>query len=186
MTDPSPRLRAIQELCEIAIRNTATFQRIDDGREIDYNLPLGEYWLLHRLGKSVEWLLAELARLTQERKQRRYAHMCRDEHQEIGHNDSSSEMCPLCRAIAERDEARRERDEARATLGGWLEANAPGGWINDLRAERETLRGYVQHTLNCDITIRRSMRDKTTGNWHAMLCSCGLAACLAASPTERP
>lgn len=29
-----------------------------------------------------------------------YAHMCRDGHDQIGHNDSSSEMCPMCRAIA--------------------------------------------------------------------------------------
>lgn len=27
-----------------------------------------------------------------------YAHMCRDEHQQIGHNDSEHERCPLCRA----------------------------------------------------------------------------------------
>ena len=26
-----------------------------------------------------------------------YAHMCRDGHVQIGHNDSSSELCPLCR-----------------------------------------------------------------------------------------
>ena len=30
----------------------------------------------------------------------RYAHMCRDGHQQIGHNDSEHEMCPLCRALA--------------------------------------------------------------------------------------
>lgn len=29
----------------------------------------------------------------------RYAHMCRDEHTRIGHNDSSEDRCPLCRAI---------------------------------------------------------------------------------------
>lgn len=37
---------------------------------------------------------------------RNYAHMCQDEHIEIGHNDSEHEMCPLCRAIAERDKLR--------------------------------------------------------------------------------
>lgn len=25
-----------------------------------------------------------------------YAHMCRDDHVEIGHNDSSDERCPVC------------------------------------------------------------------------------------------
>lgn len=30
-----------------------------------------------------------------------YAHMCRDGHVEIGHNDSSDEHCPLCRALAD-------------------------------------------------------------------------------------
>lgn len=29
-----------------------------------------------------------------------YPHMCRDGHVEIGHADSSSEMCPLCRSEA--------------------------------------------------------------------------------------
>lgn len=29
-----------------------------------------------------------------------YAHMCRDDHVEIGHNDSEHEQCPLCRALA--------------------------------------------------------------------------------------
>ena len=28
-----------------------------------------------------------------------YAHICRDDHIQIGHNDSSDEMCPLCRAL---------------------------------------------------------------------------------------
>lgn len=33
----------------------------------------------------------------------RYAHMCRDEHIEIGHNDSEHEQCPLCREKAKAD-----------------------------------------------------------------------------------
>lgn len=28
-----------------------------------------------------------------------YPHMCRDEHQQIGHGDSAHERCPLCRAM---------------------------------------------------------------------------------------
>jgi hypothetical protein len=35
-----------------------------------------------------------------------YAHMCRDEHVQIGHNDSEHEMCPVCRAKAEADHLR--------------------------------------------------------------------------------
>lgn len=27
-----------------------------------------------------------------------YAHMCRDDHPQIGHNDGEQELCPLCRA----------------------------------------------------------------------------------------
>jgi hypothetical protein len=27
-----------------------------------------------------------------------YAHMCRDDHLQIGHNDSEHEQCPVCRA----------------------------------------------------------------------------------------
>lgn len=29
-----------------------------------------------------------------------FAHMCRDGHEEIGHNDNQGEMCPVCRALA--------------------------------------------------------------------------------------
>ncbi len=29
-----------------------------------------------------------------------FTHICRDDHIEIGHRDSSNEMCPLCRAIS--------------------------------------------------------------------------------------
>lgn len=28
-----------------------------------------------------------------------YAHMCRIDHEQIGHNDSEHEECPLCRAL---------------------------------------------------------------------------------------
>ena len=28
-----------------------------------------------------------------------YAHMCQMDHEQIGHNDSNYELCPLCRAI---------------------------------------------------------------------------------------
>lgn len=38
-----------------------------------------------------------------------YAHMCRDGHQQIGHNDSEHEQCPLCRAIAVADDLRETR-----------------------------------------------------------------------------
>jgi len=41
-----------------------------------------------------------------------YAHMCRDEHVEIGHNDSEHELCPLCRAINECDAAFRRGQQA--------------------------------------------------------------------------
>lgn len=32
-----------------------------------------------------------------------YAHMCRMDHEEIGHNDSEHEDCPLCRMQNDRD-----------------------------------------------------------------------------------
>lgn len=32
--------------------------------------------------------------------EKNYAHMCRDGHVQIGHNDSEHEQCPLCRAQA--------------------------------------------------------------------------------------
>ena len=40
-----------------------------------------------------------------------YASMCRSDHVEIAHNDSSDERCPLCRALDRLDgEARRAGD----------------------------------------------------------------------------
>lgn len=48
--------------------------------------------------------IAELERL----KHNSYPHMCRDEHVQIGHADNSSELCPLCRVINERDALRAE------------------------------------------------------------------------------
>lgn len=41
----------------------------------------------------------EIKRLRAEKKPT-YAHMCRDGHVEVGHNDSGHEQCPLCRAQA--------------------------------------------------------------------------------------
>jgi hypothetical protein len=41
---------------------------------------------------------------------RSYAHMCRDGHVEIGHNDNSSEICPMCRLISAKDRLALERD----------------------------------------------------------------------------
>ena len=29
-----------------------------------------------------------------------YAHMCRDGHLQIGHNDSTDELCPMCHAVS--------------------------------------------------------------------------------------
>jgi hypothetical protein len=31
---------------------------------------------------------------------RTYPHMCRDQHEQIGHSDSEQELCPVCRALA--------------------------------------------------------------------------------------
>jgi hypothetical protein len=41
------------------------------------------------------------------------AHMCRDGHTQIWHNDSEHELCPLCRAERQRDEAVALLREAR-------------------------------------------------------------------------
>lgn len=42
-----------------------------------------------------------------------YPHMCRMDHEEIGHRDSNNERCPLCRCIDERYAAICERNEVR-------------------------------------------------------------------------
>lgn len=45
------------------------------------------------LSKQVADLQAQIAQA----KRHSYAHMCRDEHEQIGHNDSEHELCPMCR-----------------------------------------------------------------------------------------
>ena len=46
----------------------------------------------------------------------RYAHMCRDGHEQIGYSDS--EQCPLCRARGERDLLAPSPDLAHGTQAG--------------------------------------------------------------------
>lgn len=45
-----------------------------------------------------------------------YPHMCRDEHVEIGHSDSESEMCPMCTVLAALAESARREAELRSSL----------------------------------------------------------------------
>ena len=45
-----------------------------------------------------------------------YAHMCRDEHVQVGHNDSESERCPVCRERDRAEQAEQARDAAHAAL----------------------------------------------------------------------
>jgi hypothetical protein len=47
--------------------------------------------------------------------------MCRVDHIEIGHNDSSEDRCPLCRCIDERDELR----EVLGDILYWMEEGMP-------------------------------------------------------------
>lgn len=46
-----------------------------------------------RQGAQLAWEAREMISVSS------YSHMCRDEHAQIGHDDSSSERCPLCRAM---------------------------------------------------------------------------------------
>lgn len=81
-----------------------------------------EEWLNLYRDNELFWvrdLLALVRGPQEELTNRPAAHMCRDEHPTIWHNDSSSEMCPLCRAFHRVDEAeqaltalREERDQA--------------------------------------------------------------------------
>lgn len=45
-----------------------------------------------------------------------YAHMCRCDHVEIAHNDSSDARCPLCRALDRLDGEARRAGDLEATL----------------------------------------------------------------------
>lgn len=58
-----------------------------------------------------------------------YAHMCRDDHIQIGHNDSNSEQCPLCRIIGLLRRIEDEWDD-----GNYLTTSTLGDireWIGD-------------------------------------------------------
>jgi hypothetical protein len=60
-----------------------------------------------------------------------FPHMCRDDHPEIGYSGSETELCPLCHAIAAREEAvamvkraveiLRECNTSAPAIEGWLE-----------------------------------------------------------------
>lgn len=74
-----------------------------------------------------------------------YAHMCRDGHPTIGHNDSGEdEMCPLCRALAD-VRAAHERGYA----AGWTKADAEA---DGLRAEVKRLTAETQARTTIDAT----------------------------------
>lgn len=77
--------------------------------------------------------------MTEQRAVRRYAHMCRMDHEQIGHNDSEHEQCPLCRAQDERDVLSTELAEAKAEIERMREAlecvqRASAGWPSMVRA----------------------------------------------------
>src|SRR3990167_85256 len=73
-----------------------------------------------------------------------YAHMCRDGHTEIGHNDSSSEMCPLCDLRAQL----AQREQERETLRGAFESEHGDRMVlllhvRDMEAERDAARAAL-------------------------------------------
>ncbi len=56
-----------------------------------------------------------------------YAHMCRDNHVQIGHNDSrDDEQCPLCRADAEIERLRAALKELREAAEHDMKMNQGG------------------------------------------------------------
>jgi len=69
------------------------------------------------------------------------AHMCRDGHTEIRHSDSEHEMCPLCRALGELDNARERIAEAETLTTSWREkAEHLQRHYNLLESQRESMR----------------------------------------------
>lgn len=76
-----------------------------------------------------------------------YPHMCRDDHQQIGHSDSESERCPLCRAndqiAALREQIAEMEGELAATIKAAQDANGRVEPLLDqiasLEAERDQL-----------------------------------------------
>jgi len=72
----------------------------------------------------------------------RYPHMCRDEHKEIGHADSESEMCPVCTAIADRDAAREEAADLQQQIESrtYKVVGALAARCQELEGERDAAR----------------------------------------------
>jgi ribosomal protein L37AE/L43A len=65
---------------------------------------------------DLRFLLAHVETLEREQERMTYAHMCRDEHEQIGHNDSENERCPVCRERDRAERAEQARDAAHAAL----------------------------------------------------------------------
>lgn len=69
-----------------------------------------------------------------------YAHMCRDGHIEIGHNDSEHELCPLCRMTGEAFRLQEVLDAASYYIDR-LEAVQQRRVVRDMT---EAMEGYHQ------------------------------------------
>ena len=78
-----------------------------------------------------------------------YAHMCRDEHQQIGHSDSEHERCPLCRANDRADALRSVMYHAAhlaAPLGSGSEGRLRGRFMSISNALNAAIgRGQSSH-----------------------------------------
>jgi hypothetical protein len=62
-----------------------------------------------------------------------YPHMCRDGHQEIGHNDSrDDELCPLCRERARSERLRLELEKI-GFMDEFLDAEGAKAMMNIAR-----------------------------------------------------
>ena len=98
MRPVATQLDAIEQgLDKLLQSHTALEKKLDEFRE-EFNMQAG--FEDNREKNMMKQLDALEQEVRTEMNMFRYAHMCRDGHQQIGHNDSEHEMCPLCRALA--------------------------------------------------------------------------------------
>jgi len=71
----------------------------------------------------------------------KFAHVCQDGHQAIGHNDSESELCPLCRVMASESELAALRRAVQA---------------NSIRQDVAELRDEVKRTFEANYAILKA------------------------------
>lgn len=86
-----------------------------------------------------------------------YPHMCRDEHIEIGHSDSESELCPMCVVLAE--SKRREMEKQMDHLSCDQEISKQRALVAHLSASTTNLLARAENAEARVKTLEDKLQD---------------------------